>query len=215
MRSFKIIASDLDGTLLNSRSEISEKNLAAIEEINRRGVHFVPCTGRAFTEIPEIIRKNSNIRYIIYSNGAALIDTKRNTKILNGIPKDTAKHIFDTLARYETYLTIRHGGNCYVDLAKKNDKANVHYNLCLPHINVVDNFALAREDFEEWMHTLDDIEVVSAFFHSDEECLACRKALSEMEELFVASSADYNLEIFNKKAGKGSALCKLADMLGV
>ena len=56
MKTYKIIASDLDGTLLNSSSEISKENIDAINNLNEKGVAFVPCTGRTYSEIPDKIK---------------------------------------------------------------------------------------------------------------------------------------------------------------
>ena len=46
MMNYRIVASDFDGTLLNSESEISEGNLQAIEALMDKNVHFVPASGR-------------------------------------------------------------------------------------------------------------------------------------------------------------------------
>lgn len=74
MKRYKIVCSDLDGTLLNNNSEISKENLKAIDELVEHGVYFVPSTGRAYGEIPEELRDNSAIRFMICSNGAVLLD---------------------------------------------------------------------------------------------------------------------------------------------
>ena len=53
MKNYKIIASDLDGTLLNDDGEISNENIDAINTFYNKGIAFVPCTGRTYSEIPE------------------------------------------------------------------------------------------------------------------------------------------------------------------
>ena len=50
-RNYKIVASDLDGTLLNKEQTVSEENLCAISEMTRLGVEFVPTTGRGINEV--------------------------------------------------------------------------------------------------------------------------------------------------------------------
>ena len=67
--------SDLDGTLLDSRGEISQENLDAIHELASCGIPVVPASGRSYSEMPEILRTNPDIRSYIYSNGAAVLDT--------------------------------------------------------------------------------------------------------------------------------------------
>ena len=52
---YKLIAIDLDGTLLNRRGRISDENLAAIVRAQEAGITVVPCTGRAWRESREVL----------------------------------------------------------------------------------------------------------------------------------------------------------------
>ena len=56
MQEYKIISVDLDGTLLNGISSVSEENIAAANELERKGVLVVPNTGRAYIELPKAIQ---------------------------------------------------------------------------------------------------------------------------------------------------------------
>ena len=50
---YKILALDMDGTLLNSQKKISPKTAAAISELSRRGVYVVVSTGRGVAELQD------------------------------------------------------------------------------------------------------------------------------------------------------------------
>ena len=76
MFKYKLIASDLDGTLLTPQKTVSQENEAAIRELCELGVHFVPCSGRAYEQMPSFIRSNPYVRYYIYSDGAGIYDKK-------------------------------------------------------------------------------------------------------------------------------------------
>lgn len=52
MPDYKLIASDLDGTLLLPDMTVSPQNLQAIQVLAQKGVHFVPASGRTLREIP-------------------------------------------------------------------------------------------------------------------------------------------------------------------
>ena len=56
---YKILASDLDGTLLNNNAEVSPENWAAIEKMHKMGVQFVPASGRSFGEMPVELRERA------------------------------------------------------------------------------------------------------------------------------------------------------------
>ena len=53
----KLIATDMDGTLLNAAHEVSEENIKAIKYAQQQGVTVVIATGRAFYEEVHQLRK--------------------------------------------------------------------------------------------------------------------------------------------------------------
>ena len=77
MTEYKLIASDLDGTLLKNDMTVSPENEAALAEFNKLGIDFVATSGRTFYEIPECVRENPSIRYVTYSNGTAVFSSSQ------------------------------------------------------------------------------------------------------------------------------------------
>ncbi|NPV71604.1 MAG: HAD family phosphatase [Firmicutes bacterium] len=73
----RLVAVDLDGTLLNSRHEISERNLLAIKRLQERGVKVVVVTGRASYIAARWVRRLGAGGYHITFNGAAVVDYDR------------------------------------------------------------------------------------------------------------------------------------------
>ena len=61
---YKLIASDLDETLLNDQKHVDAKTCQAILQARKQGVIFVPCTGRGFTLI-EFIECSKRVRDFI------------------------------------------------------------------------------------------------------------------------------------------------------
>ena len=215
MNHFKIITSDLDGTLLNGKSEISHDNQQAIHEMVKRGVLFVPSTGRTLSELPVEIISNPAIRYIIHSNGAVVLDRQTNQRVLTCLPRQTTGKILDVLNSFETHITVRQNGNCFVDAALTDEASYDYYNVCEPHRVVVRKYAKCLDEFKEFAYQAENVEVISAFFHDGSKIAACRKKIEELGDLRVVAVDKYNLEIMNIHAGKGNALCALADMAGV
>lgn len=81
MAEIRLIASDLDGTLLTNQKGLTPLNRRAIEEAVSRGIHFVPCTGRAYSSIPKELLTVPGIEYAITSNGAAVYSTDTGSRI--------------------------------------------------------------------------------------------------------------------------------------
>ena len=215
MSHYKIVASDLDGTLLNSSSELSNENLEAIKKLSSMGVEFVPSTGRSFSEIPDFIKNIDGIRYFIHSNGAVVYDKLTGERILSCIASGTVAEIMLVLKKYDAHVVYRENGNLYVDPDYQNDKAFKKYNVSREHENVILNYGIYLDDFEDAVSCARNIEVFAVFFKSQEDKLSCRAELLKIPDLNVVECFGFNLEIFHKDAGKGNALRKLAELLSV
>ena len=215
MRSYKIVCSDLDGTLLNSASEVSRENLLAMEAMVKKGVYFVPSTGRTFGELPEEIKNSDAVRYMIHSNGAVVLDKQTGARSLVCISNDVMRKIMEILEKYEVHISIRHNGDDYVDGSLDHEAIFDDYNVCEAHRVVVRAFAEYRENFMDFAYAADNVEVVSIFFRDLEQTAVCRRDLEQLGGLRMAAVTPYNLEIMNADAGKGNALRSLADSLGV
>ena len=72
---YKLIAFDLDGTLLDGRKQVSPENLRALEAAAESGAVVAAATGRIIGGIPEEIRSLPFLRYYISVNGAYVYDT--------------------------------------------------------------------------------------------------------------------------------------------
>lgn len=215
MSDYKLIACDLDGTLYNSKTEISKQNLEAIDKITGRGILFVPASGRTMSEMPSELVSNPAIRYYIYSNGAAAIDTHTGEKILMCMKRAIVNEILDTLYSYKTHITLRHDGICYIDAECQSEDDYRFYNVHPVHKGVITKYGVLKDGYKEFVYSLDDVEVFSVFFQSETEMQKCKQQLNAIEGIIVADSWPYNLEIFSKEAGKGAALTALSKKLGI
>ncbi len=71
---FKVIASDLDGTLLDSKQDISDYSVETLKEAYDKGVDFIVCTGRLYDSMSFLLPKLTFCRYAITSMGAEIYD---------------------------------------------------------------------------------------------------------------------------------------------
>lgn len=80
---YKLIAIDLDGTLLNSYGEISSENIKALKKAQDAGAKIVLASGRVDTAIESFAYQTGANEYIISGNGASIYDLKRKKVIYN------------------------------------------------------------------------------------------------------------------------------------
>lgn len=214
MGNYKIIACDMDGTLLDSKSQISRKNLEAIEKLCDMGVYFVPTSGRTYSEIPKELIENPKIRYVIGSNGAMVFDKKTGKYILTCIEKEQILKIYDIVVKYGAYVSFRYNGKVFADISQQNRETLDYLNVCEPHKECI-KLGELKENLREFISGIDYVEVFANFFHSNEDRDKCNLEILELGNLKTVKAWDFNLEIFNAEAGKGRALKKLAESLNI
>lgn len=104
---YKLVAIDLDGTLLNSDGEISAENRDAIKQAQIQGVEVVLCSGRITNSVKNIAKDIMADNYLISGNGAELYDIK-NEKILydNYMNKDTVLKLISYCEENSIYYSV-------------------------------------------------------------------------------------------------------------
>ena len=212
---YQIIASDLDGTLLNSAGVISPENLAAIHELTEKGAYFVPASGRGYSEMPQQIHDCSDIRYIIHSNGASILDRQTGERLMCCLPQELSVEILDVLDDYDVHITLRQGGECYIDANEQGPEKYAYYNIGPAHARITFDHGIHCADFHSFSRTLDNVEVYAIHFHDSAERIECRDRLRATGKFLVAEANPHNLEISALGASKGNALLRLADHLGI
>lgn len=73
----RLVAVDMDGTLLNRERKITQYTQNVIRRAVSQGVVFAPATGRAVNALPQELKDMEEIRYGIFSNGATIYDLKK------------------------------------------------------------------------------------------------------------------------------------------
>lgn len=215
MRNYRMITSDLDGTLLKNDMTVSRENEHAIKALTAKNTCFVPCSGRAFSEIPTEVRDNPHVRYLIHSDGAVIYDKIENKRITACMTPEISARVMDILSDYEVCSTVHYLGNAYIDAAKKNAASYAYHRVNDYFRKLIDETAAPRVSFDDFCRSMEEIELFCVFFRDDGELTECKRRLEEIEEIQVVSSDAANLEIISKEAGKGNALLRLAKELGV
>ena len=213
--SYKIIASDLDGTLFNKSGEISEENYEAIKKLSELGVIFMPSSGRTLTEIPEFVRNNEYVRYISYADGAAVLDKVTGQTLESCIEPPQTDFVLDLLFSYDALLTVRNGGISYVDETKNSAEDHMRYRMTKMYSRFIHRYSRPVGDFKSFCKALPNIEMICVFFANDAELEDCKQKIAAREDLICAPCERYNVEIFSKDAGKGNALLRIANHLGI
>ena len=220
----KIIALDLDGTLLDSAKNLSARNRAALEKAAANGALIVPTTGRFFGMMPPCVRDLPFVRYAITINGAQAYDRATESAIVREeIPLATALALMETLDRYDViYDCYRANWGWMTAALQAKAKAyatDEHYlRMVLDFRNPVPDLkAHLRETAAEG-----DVQKVMMFVRNDpaagaaDDLAAIRREVAEkFPDIVTTSSTWNNLEFNISTAHKGRALERLAQYLGL
>lgn len=128
MSKYKLIAFDMDGTLLNSQKRISKPTVIALNKAINNKKHVVLSTGRAIVELNDYKDELSNLQYGICESGALVYDFKNN-KIIHQdtIPLPIIKKILDITYQEDIMIHLLTNGNSviYKDDLDKMQKYNM------------------------------------------------------------------------------------------
>lgn len=224
----KVIASDMDGTLLNSKIQVDDEGVKAIEQARAKGIHFVLCTGRMYDDAMQLINHANLYAPAICMNGAEIRD--EHGKILKQIPidKTSARYTYQVLTDLGMYCEfftdigpISPNKDKGMELMKEIQR-KVHPDLTADEVRRYVEERFESKDVHviddpERLFQNDDITILKFIaFSSDQVVLKKAKdALESKGNLAVSSSFSDNIEITHIDAQKGLSLQFYVEKMGV
>ena len=224
MGAIRIVALDLDGTLLDSEKRLSEVNRDALARAAEKGVEIVPTTGRFFGMMPPAVRDLPFVRYAITINGAQVYDRETDTAIVRDeIPLDMALGVMEVLDRYDVIYDCYRQNWGWMTAALQEKAAdyatNEHY------LRMVREFRKPVPELKAHLRETaanGDVQKIMLFAANRERSAAIDRlrGLSDeiaahFPEIKVTASTWNNLELNIRTAHKGNALRRFAEHLGL
>ncbi|MGN0614397.1 MAG: Cof-type HAD-IIB family hydrolase [Porcipelethomonas sp.] len=211
--SVKLIALDLDGTIMSNAENLSEKCVEAINEADKNGITVAVCTGRMMGEIPDSVKEIEGISYFITSNGSSVINRNGNTIYSNTIETDTADKTLDILGDYSCLIDLYIDGEGYMQQsdAEKLD----YYNVNDGFDSVIKSSRNMLKDIREYYNEQKPrLEKINLFFADKRERSEAIYRIGQLDPApEIAYSMEYNLEITSSTCCKGQGLQFLSRMI--
>lgn len=216
MHKIKLIALDLDGTLLNSDKKLSRENEKALEKAAGEGIEIVPATGRFYRGMPQVIRELPFVNYVISVNGAEVYDVKNAKAVCRSeIPFERAVSVMERLDSLPVIYDCYQNGwgwmtKSLYDRAEQY-AANIH------SLEMIKNLRTPVPDLKRMLvEKAEGVQKIQMFFRDmDLREKMLSELADEFDDLVVTTSISNNIEINSKQATKGVALEKLADFLSI
>ena len=215
MDDIRIIALDLDGTLLDSDKNLSEANRAALAAAAAKGILVVPTTGRFFGMMPPAVRDLPFVRYAITVNGEQVYDRETDTAIVREeLPLAQALEIMRFLDGFDVIY------DCYQDnwgrMTRAMQEKAEEYAQCPHYVKMIREFRKPYPDLKEYLAEQGrDVQKIMLFARDP----AVRDRIladiqTHFDDLAVSTSTFNNLEINTATAHKGRAIERFAAHFG-
>lgn len=214
-KDIRLIGLDLDGTTLTSDKVLTSHTKEVLEACLKQGIQVLPATGRARAGIPDYLTQITGMRYVVVSNGAAVVDLKTGKNVYsNCISWERALEIFDILENYHTFYDIYAMGKGWCE-ARFYDHLEL-YNI-EPHIEQLILTSRTRIDnLKDWVRDHKaPVEKINMFFAKEEDRQKAFDELGTVPDLAVTCSLANNLEINDSTCNKGDALMNLGKLLDI
>ncbi|MDR1508732.1 MAG: Cof-type HAD-IIB family hydrolase [Synergistaceae bacterium] len=204
----ELIASDMDGTMLDSGTRIPEKNRLAVADAIRSGVAVTISTGRMYKSALAFAER-LGIREVplICYNGSIIRRTNGETLSHVRLDMDVARGLLDIFRERGIYVQSYIDDELYV--RDFDDQKYIYY---------YSNFGTAGKSIGDGLYAPETPPTKLLAMTSGLD--ASRDLMRELSEIFgdrlyvTTSNADF-VEMMNPEASKGKCLRKLADILGV
>ena len=207
---YKLIALDMDGTVLNDKKEITKRTKDAIAKAKELGVKVVLSSGRPIDGLYQFLEKLDLVEddeYILSYNGC-LVQENKSKKIIHEVvlDKEDLNYIYD--------LSVKLGVNMQAFSTKRGlitpkISKYTEYEAMLNNIDItVTDFSdMENDEYSAKIMMLDEPEIL------DE---AISKLPKEAYEKYnIVKSTPFFLEIINKNGHKGETLKALGEYLGI
>lgn len=202
----KLVALDLDDTLLNTELAISPSTAEAIHRAVERGVTVTLATGRMYSSaLPYALELGLNVPLITYHG--ALVKTSITKEVIyhRTIPLGLAQQIAKVIRNLGFHLNVYMNDKLYAESG--NPHIAGYSNLArVPHTEVKDIFAAIKHEPDKFL-VIDEERKLDGLAQTLRELVG--------NTLHITKSKPYFLEITHPQATKGQAMDALVRYLGV
>ncbi|RIZ51231.1 Cof-type HAD-IIB family hydrolase [Vibrio sp. PID23_8] len=202
----KIVASDLDGTLLAPNHQLSAYSKETLKALHEKGYTFVFATGRHHVDVASIRRTVGIPAYMITSNGARVHDQNDQLRYSQNVPETLVQPVIDTIKSDPGILIHMYQNDDW--LLNKDDEQ-------------------LRDFHEDFTYKLYDDSnaptdgIAKIFFthpgQDHEHLVVFENKLREQfgDKLNIAFSTPWCLEVMSAGVSKGDALKAVAESIGL
>ena len=223
----KVIASDMDGTLLGDDHKPAPETLAAVKRACDAGIRFMIATGRNFPGAMTELEDSGLVCDYIVGSGAEVRNPQQQVVAVHPISMELCRAIYKEVKEYPLSVTFCTDGDDYKIGTPEEIRESLMLQMHLFFSNLPREELVHTETYQRILRStktvsdMDELEaaevpVYKLFLYSeDKEMLdELKSRLEKNKDIAVASSFPTNLEITDVRAQKGPVLKEYIESLG-
>lgn len=213
-KKYRLLAMDMDGTVLTGEKTISPRTRRAIEQALTEGKELLFATGRCPSEMGEYMRAFPKMKYALCLSGALIFDLSTGKALSEiTISRQLAQQILDASAELDAMVNFYAGADVFVEKRRRN---NLDYFNCGCFHGLYESCAVWVDDIREVLRDRGDrIYKINLYCHDEANWNRARELLQDMPFLNYASGIPNNYEISPLGATKGDGLKRLSEVTGI
>lgn len=213
---YRILALDIDGTLLKSNNRLTKETKEAIDFVKDKGVYITLATGRSLLSAQKIA---SSLKlpsaYLITHDGAFLASEVSSPIFERRMNADTVYQIVDTLENYHCHFRLYHEKYAIANKTKQKKQLISRVNLQLN-----DPLFYPTHYVDSPSHRLIDqplsvLNIRAQFWNDRERADAMEELQDTVSGVRIHLSHEGELHVTDERASKADALQNLANRLGI
>ena len=210
---YKLLALDMDGTVLNSQKKISPRTAAAIDELIKRGIYVVVSTGRNLAELTEYREIFKLMNYGIVMSGGMLFDFLRNEPIkVHAVDEKIILKLIDFGLEENAMIHLH---TVYESIAREQDIQNMAAFGMGIYQDMFDKICVRCVDCKEFVLTHPGEVIKVNLYHRDKNSRDRNLARIKNLNLSISFAEAFNLEMSPANITKASGLVELCDFLKI
>ena len=208
---YKLLAVDMDGTVLNSDKKISPRTKVAIDNLIRRGVYVVVSTGRGLAELSEYRDDLRNMHYGILISGGLVYDFINDKPIkINAVDEQTILQLIDFGLEENAMIHLHTVRN---SIARQDDIQNMAAFDMAIYQSMFERVCTRCDDFKKYVHEHPGDVVKVNLYHRDKISRDRNFERINKLNLSISYAEAQNLEVSPANVTKASGLRELCNFL--
>lgn len=210
----KLVAIDIDGTLINDQQQITPQTVAALKKASAAGVKVVLCTGRPMTGVEAYLEElgvaGKDDEYVISFNGGLAQSTSGNVIVNHSIS-------FDDYADWENYC-LKQMVHSQIETRDYIYTTNQNLSKYTIYESGLVSMPVRYRSLDEMSRQRDHYIIAKAMMVDEKDVIdtALANLPQDLRDRFsIVRSEDFYLEFMHPSASKGKTLKTLSDRLGI